>query len=30
MPAAGVKTWVHVDKAGTVRANNSDFPIHQS
>ena len=30
MPAAGVKTWVQVDKAATVRANNSDFPIHQS
>jgi hypothetical protein len=30
MPAAGVKTWVQVDKAPTVRANNSDFPIHSA
>jgi hypothetical protein len=30
MPAAGVKTWVQVDKAPTVRAIASDFPIHQT
>lgn len=29
MPAAGVKTWIQVDKAQTVAVNNSDFPIQQ-